>query len=89
MRTRLPEEVFRRPKTGFTLPLDTWMQGSLRIQCEAAVETLAACPLFDTAEVGRLWAELRDPRIDDHWSRRLALVVLGSYLQSLPTSVPP
>jgi asparagine synthase (glutamine-hydrolysing) len=88
MRARLPEEVFSRPKTGFTLPMDNWMEGSLRVQCEAAVETLAACPLFDAAEVGRLWTQLRDPRVDAHWSRRLAFVVLGSYLQSLPNTPP-
>jgi hypothetical protein len=68
--------------------MDNWMEGSLRVQCEAAVETLAACPLFDAAEVGRLWTQLRDPRVDDHWSRRLAFVVLGSYLQSLPNTPP-
>jgi asparagine synthase (glutamine-hydrolysing) len=86
MKGRLPAEVFSRPKTGFTLPIDEWIKGGLRVQCEAAVETLAACPAFDEAEVWRLWAELRDPRVEDHWSRRLSFVVLGSYLQSLPVT---
>jgi asparagine synthase (glutamine-hydrolysing) len=86
MKGKLPAEVFSRPKTGFTLPVDEWIKGGLRVRSEAAVETLAACPAFDEAEVWRLWAELRDPRVEDHWSRRLSFVVLGSYLQSLPVT---
>ena len=30
--------------------------------------------------VRRVWRDLQDPRIETHWSRRIALVVLGSYL---------
>jgi hypothetical protein len=30
--------------------------------------------------VRRVWRDLHDPRIETHWSRRIALVALGSYL---------
>jgi asparagine synthase (glutamine-hydrolysing) len=80
IRGSLPRQVFDRPKTGFTLPVDTWMRGGIHDTCEAAVESLAACPLFEAAAVRQVWRDLHDPRIENHWSRRIALVVLGSYL---------
>jgi asparagine synthase (glutamine-hydrolysing) len=76
----LPRQVVDRPKTGFTLPVDIWMRGGIRDTCEAAVESLAANPLFEAEAVRRVWRDLQDPRIETHWSRRIALVVLGSYL---------
>jgi asparagine synthase (glutamine-hydrolysing) len=80
IRGSLPRQVFDRPKTGFTLPVDIWMRGGIHDTCEAAVESLAACPLFEAAAVRKVWRDLHDPRIENHWSRRIALVVLGSYL---------
>ena len=82
MRDHLPQEVFNRPKTGFTLPIDTWMRHGLHGPCEAAVDALAACPLFDGRGVRQLWDRLHDARYENHFSRRMALVVLGSYLGS-------
>ena len=77
---KLPPSVFNRPKTGFTLPFDEWIFGAVRDQCEAAISTLAACPVIDGAAVRRLWSDCADRRLDIHWSRPLALVVLGTYL---------
>jgi asparagine synthase (glutamine-hydrolysing) len=77
---RLPAAVFNRPKTGFSLPFGDWMFGPLREQCEAAIESLAACPLFDAGVVRQMWAEYDARRKQIHWSRPLSLVVLGSYL---------
>jgi asparagine synthase (glutamine-hydrolysing) len=84
IRDSLPRQVFDRPKTGFTLPVDVWMRGGIHDTCEAAVESLAATPLFAGKDIRRLWQDLKDPRIESHWSRRIALVVLGSYLRSVP-----
>jgi asparagine synthase (glutamine-hydrolysing) len=78
----LPEAVFTRPKSGFTLPFGDWIFGPLRDQCEAAIDSLAACPLVDGAAVRRLWGDSASRRRDIHWSKPLALVVLGSYLAS-------
>jgi asparagine synthase (glutamine-hydrolysing) len=85
----LPDEVFSRPKTGFTLPIGTWMSGSLQGKCEAAVSELANCPMFESGAVRSLWQRLNDPRLENHYSRRLSMVVLGSYLQSVPKVAPP
>jgi hypothetical protein len=70
-----------RPKTGFTLPIGDWMRGPMREPCAAAIECLASQAFIDAAEVGRTWQSfLADPRAM-HWSRPLALVVLGGYLE--------
>jgi asparagine synthase (glutamine-hydrolysing) len=77
---RLPAAVFTRPKTGFSLPFGDWMFGPLRDQCEAAIGSLAACPLFDAGVVQKMWADYAARRKQIHWSRPLSLVVLGNYL---------
>jgi asparagine synthase (glutamine-hydrolysing) len=77
---RLPASVFTRPKSGFSLPFGDWMFGPLRDQCEAAIGSLAACPLFDAGLVRNMWADYDARRNLIHWSRPLSLVVLGSYL---------
>jgi len=77
----LSDEIARRPKTGFTLPIGEWMKGVMREPCTAAIEHLAAQPIIDGGEVRRTWCSfLRDDR-SLHWSRPLALTVLGTYLQ--------
>ena len=76
----LPAGVFTRPKLGFSLPFGDWMFGPLRDQCETAIGSLAACPLFDAAVVRKMWADYEARRKRIHWSRPLSLVVLGSYL---------
>ena len=79
----LPSTIFTRPKTGFILPIDSWMSGQLRDTCEAAIANLAASELFDGKEVRELWKELHDARVENFYWRRLSLVVLGTYLKSV------
>lgn len=77
---RLPRSVFDRPKKGFGLPLDDWMFGPLRDQCEAAVEAVASCSLMNEITVRRTWKYFFEHRKQIHWSRPLTLIALGSYL---------
>jgi asparagine synthase (glutamine-hydrolysing) len=76
----LPKGVFTRSKRGFSLPFGDWMFGPLRDQCEAAIDVLAASPVFDARAVRTMWAEYQVQRQAIHWSRPLSLVVMGSYL---------
>lgn len=77
----LSSRITSRPKTGFTLPIGDWMRGAMREPCEAAIKCLASQPFIESAEVGRTWQTfLSEPR-SMHWSRPLALVVLGNYLK--------
>jgi len=80
MKGIVPDPVFQRPKTGFTLPLGDWLAGPLRNDAAAAIDALAACPILPEKAVRRLWGAYSDPRSSLHWSRSLSLVALGSYL---------
>jgi len=78
----LSTRITSRPKTGFTLPIGDWMRGPMREPSEAAIATIADEPFIDAVEVRRTWnAFLADER-PMHWSRPLALVVLGTYLDT-------
>jgi asparagine synthase (glutamine-hydrolysing) len=76
----LSDRITSRPKTGFTLPIGDWMRGPMREPCEAAISTLAGQSFIDGAEVRRTWQSFVADERSMHWSRPLALVVLGSYL---------
>jgi asparagine synthase (glutamine-hydrolysing) len=76
----LAPAIANRPKTGFTLPIGEWMRGPMRASCEESVRRVAELPFVEAAEVCGLWRSfLRDDR-SLHWSRPLALVVLGNSL---------
>ncbi|MBU6327782.1 MAG: asparagine synthase (glutamine-hydrolyzing), partial [Verrucomicrobia bacterium] len=78
----LPPQVFSRPKTGFILPVDSWMNGELMDLCESAIDGLAASPALDGKEVRKLWQQFNDKRFESFYWRRLAMVVLGKYFCS-------
>jgi asparagine synthase (glutamine-hydrolysing) len=88
MSDELPQPVFTRPKTGFSLPFGNWLFGPLRDQCEAAVKVMASCPLFDADAVRKQWREYESCPRAVHWSRPLSLVVLGSYLDPQRLDLP-
>jgi asparagine synthase (glutamine-hydrolysing) len=77
----LPRFIFDRPKKGFSLPIGDWMFGPLRDECEAAIDTVAACPILPERGVRRLWDDFRRGGNTVHWTKPLLLVALGSYLR--------
>jgi len=75
------DDIAKRPKTGFALPIGEWMRGEMRDSCEAAIASLETASFLNTNEVRRIWtAFLADERAM-HWSRPLSLVVLGAALR--------
>jgi hypothetical protein len=76
----LPEAVGKRRKTGFMLPIGNWMKHDVREECEAGIAVVEQLPFLDGREVRRLWDSFLGGGTAVHWSRPLALVVLGSYL---------
>jgi asparagine synthase (glutamine-hydrolysing) len=76
----LTPEVASRQKTGFLLPIGSWMRGGVREQCEAAIAAVEQLPFLDGREVRRVWDQFQAKPDAMHWSRPLALVVLGAHL---------
>ena len=68
----LPREVWDRPKMGFTLPFQPWMQQRLSELRDVA----RASDRLDRRAVERTWARYESGRL--HWSRPWALVVLSA-----------
>lgn len=84
----VPSNVIQRKKTGFTLPIGEWMRGAMREFCDASIEMLARRSEVRGDAVRRFWAGFLARPEGMHWSRPLALVVLGNYLGSMTPPVP-
>jgi asparagine synthase (glutamine-hydrolysing) len=63
---RHPAALFDRPKTGFGVPIATWLRGELRPWAEDLLSpaTLAAGPLADPEPVRQAWREHQAGRSD-------------------------
>jgi asparagine synthase (glutamine-hydrolysing) len=71
----LPQEVWRRPKQGFSLPMNEWMRGPLRGFCREGIDSLSKMltPTFVR------WVADRFEHGLMHWTRLWQLTVLGHY----------
>lgn len=67
----LPQDVYERPKRGFTLPLDVWMRGELKDSIE---KELRNSSIFDGVFVQKLLKDFYDHKVQ--WSRIWALYIL-------------
>jgi asparagine synthase (glutamine-hydrolysing) len=77
----IPERIARRAKTGFSLPVSSWMRHEMRDSCEASIGHLAKTSLLDSREVRRIWDLFVANEQAIHWSRPLSLVVLGASIR--------
>ncbi len=77
----LPEAVVRRPKQGFTLPLEPWMRGPLAGFCEQRLRRLGDRGLFRPRTVDHLWQSFLARGRDVSWSRLWTLVALDEWLE--------
>jgi asparagine synthase (glutamine-hydrolysing) len=79
----LPRELLNRPKMGFTLPFENWMQGRLRNEIESVFDNdrqLLASGLAASG-VKDVWRKfLRKPR-SIGWSRPWSLYVLARWCE--------
>jgi asparagine synthase (glutamine-hydrolysing) len=53
LRRHVPEELWDRPKHGFTPPISDWMRGPLREWCEAKISV--PIDFFDTEKIKTMW----------------------------------
>ena len=79
----LPREFMARPKMGFTLPFEKWLQGRLRAEVSAVLgdaRRLSVAAL-DAGEVTKVWSRfLQKPRAIG-WSRPWSLYVLAKWCE--------
>ncbi len=75
----LPEEIWRRPKMGFTLPFKRWMIGALAPGIErvlASIESDISAVGLDNSEVLSVWRQFQEEPESIGWARPWALYVL-------------
>ena len=73
-----PEEMIRRPKEGFLMPITAWVLGHLQpwVRETLGVERLRLHGLFDAAEVTRLIDRLREPDADHRDVNRVLVLAI-------------
>lgn len=77
----LPPELMKRPKMGFTLPFEKWMQGALRNEIELVFQDDAQLSALDANGVRDVWRKfLQRPRAVG-WSRPWSLYVLAKWCE--------
>lgn len=78
----IPEQVYNRPKMGFTFPWKHWMQNDLKTFCEERIYNLSKRTYFKNEAIIHLWSRFlnNDPLIS--WSRVWLLVVLEEWLSN-------
>ena len=84
----LPSEVYKRPKQGFELPMESWMRGSLRPYVREGVSKLQDSRLLPQVDLLKLEKEFVAGNLG--WSRLWQMVVLGHWVDRYlrPRSLP-
>lgn len=76
----LPEQIWNRPKMGFSLPMADWMRGPLADFCHSGLDHLVHENIFDSRARQRIWSEFQSGKT--HWPVAWSATVLGHYLQN-------
>ncbi len=74
----LPEEVYSRPKMGFTLPFERWLKGQLK---DVVAQSILACDMIHRPGAARVLGDYHAGRL--HWSRIWTLYVLKRHVDAL------
>lgn len=82
VRDILPQEIFSRPKHGFTLPFPIWMKHELRpfLEDTFSASSLDRSGLFATSAVQTLWRGFLARNDSREWSRVWSLAVLVAFV---------
>jgi asparagine synthase (glutamine-hydrolysing) len=79
----LPRDFMARPKMGFTLPFEKWLQQNLRREVSSVLEDThaLAAPALNSKAVRKIWRNfLQKPRAVG-WSRPWSLYVLAKWCE--------
>jgi asparagine synthase (glutamine-hydrolysing) len=77
----LPPEFLARPKMGFTLPFEKWLQQNLRVEVSSVLEDPSRVPGLNTAAVRRVWSNFLEKPRAVGWSRPWSLYVLAKWCE--------
>ena len=85
LRGRVPNDVLDRPKQGFHLPVDAWLNGPLKTRIEALVHETTN-PLFDLVDIDAARSGLREQvaRTADRTTDLWFVLVLDAFLRHGP-----
>jgi asparagine synthase (glutamine-hydrolysing) len=74
----LPEEIWRRPKMGFTLPFERWMHSVLEAQLQETLNVGNGLDLLGVSQEAarEIWQMFSEHPTKERWSRPWALYVL-------------
>jgi asparagine synthase (glutamine-hydrolysing) len=76
----LPREFMNRPKMGFTLPFEKWMQGKMRNEISTALSDAKVAGL-DVEMVEKVWRRFLQSPKTVGWSRPWAIYVLVKWCE--------
>ncbi|MCP4712306.1 MAG: asparagine synthase (glutamine-hydrolyzing), partial [Planctomycetes bacterium] len=78
----LPEEIFNRPKRGFTLPFKNWMQKELKDEVPEGIRLLIdRCEAVEGDILEHIWERFCEYPEKVGWFRPWSLFVLGRFLE--------
>ncbi|MGE0492759.1 MAG: asparagine synthase (glutamine-hydrolyzing) [Vulcanimicrobiota bacterium] len=77
----VPDDLFDRPKTGFSVPIGSWLRGPLRTWAQELLSPsrLAESGNLDQVRIQRLWVEHQNGR-RDHTHRLWTVLMLQAWL---------
>ncbi len=78
---RLPREIIKRPKMGFTLPFEHWLKNELSGMVQQKIDYLAGRPEFHGAAIQQKWKDFKNGNSRIIWSRIWKLIVLADWLE--------
>jgi asparagine synthase (glutamine-hydrolysing) len=77
----LPREFMARPKMGFTLPFEKWMQGKMRAEIAAVLEDEKRLVGLKAEMVGSVWRKFLEKPKAVGWTRPWAIYVLVKWCE--------
>jgi asparagine synthase (glutamine-hydrolysing) len=77
----LPREFMSRPKMGFTLPFEKWMQGKMRSEVSAVLKDEKRLVGLNSEMVGKVWRRFLEKPKAVGWSRPWSIYVLAKWCE--------
>jgi asparagine synthase (glutamine-hydrolysing) len=77
----LPEEVYKRKKQGFVLPMDSWIRNELKTYTKESLFDSPLSAYLNGSAVQQVWADFLNQKSYVKWSMIWSLAVLGRWLQ--------